>query len=115
MTRDEAAIEMAAHLRARATQGETLLLGMKARFALSKIRSPCDSVSSPEAKWMEAEYVGGEEDFEQGYYTFRFGSGATVTTERMHLALMEPDQWCVATCVGASACDGTMEGIPPSR
>ena len=99
LTRDEAAVELAAKLRARALQGETLLLGTVVRFVGDG----------------EGEYVGGEEDVEQGYYTFRFGSGATVKTERMHLALMEPDQWCVATCVGASACGGIMEGIPPSR
>ena len=99
LTRDEAAVELAAKLRARALRGETLLRGTVVRFVGDG----------------EGEYVGGEEDFEQGYYTFRFGSGATVTTKRMHLALMEPDQWCVATCVGASAWDGIMEGIPPSR
>ena len=99
LTRAEAAVELAAKQRARALRGETLLLGTVVRFVGDG----------------EGEYVGGEEDVEQGYYTFRFGSGATVTTERMHLALMEPDQWCVATCVGASARDGIMEGIPPSR
>ena len=93
LTRDEAAVELAAKLRARALRGETLLRGTVVRFVGDG----------------EGEYVGGGEDFEQGHYTFRFGSGATVKTERMHLALMEPDQWCVATCAGASGAS-----IPPS-
>ena len=101
LTRDEAAIEMAAELRARALRGETLLLGMVVRFARDG----------------EGEYVGGEEDSEQGCYMFRFGAGATARTERMYLALMEPEQWSVSPCGGtAEAWDGVVEeGIPPSR
>ena len=100
LTRDEAAIEMAAELRARALRGETLLLGMVVRFARDG----------------EGEYVGGEEDSEQGCYTFRFGTGVAARTERMYLALMEPEQWSVSPCGGtAEACDGVVEkGIPPS-
>ena len=84
VTRDEAAMEMAAELRARALRGETLLLGMVVRFARDG----------------EGEYVGGEEDSEQGSYTFRLGAGATSRTERMHLALMEPEQWSVSPRTG---------------
>ena len=82
LTRAEAAVELAAKLRARALRGETLLLGMVVRFAQDG----------------EGEYVGGEEDSEHGSYTFRFGVGATSRTERMHLALMEPQQWSVCPC-----------------
>ena len=62
----------------------------------------------------EAEYVGGEEDAEQDCYTFRFGLGATARTERMHLALLEPEQWSVSVCDvvdDAQAC--IAGGIPP--
>ena len=84
LTRDEVAIEMAAELRARALRGETLMLGMVVRFARDG----------------EGEYVGGEEDPEQGCYTFRFGTGAAARTERMYLARMKPEQWSVSSCVG---------------
>eukprot|EP01043_Picozoa_sp_COSAG02_P077543 COSAG02_NODE_17020_length_1035_cov_0.776709_2_plen_135_part_00 len=89
LTRDEAAVQLAAKLRARALRGETLLLGMVVRFVEDG----------------EGEYVGGEEDSEQGCYTFRFGMGATAKTERMHLALMEPEQ----------RPETVEEGISPSR
>ena len=80
LTRDEVAIEMAADLRARALRGETLLLGMVVRFARDG----------------EGEYVGGEEDSEQGCYTFRFGTGAAAMTKQMYLARMKPEQWSVS-------------------
>ena len=101
LTRDEVAIEMAAELRARALRGETLLLGMVVRFARDG----------------EGEYVGGEEDSEQGCYMFRFGTGATARTERMYLALMEPEQWSVSPCAGTGEVwDGIVEeGTPPSK
>ena len=100
LTRAEAAVELAAKLRARALRGETLLLGTVVRFVGDG----------------EGEYVGGEEDSEQGCYMFRFGTGATARTERMYLALMEPEQWSVSPCGGtAEAWDGVVEeGIPPS-
>ena len=100
LTRDEAAMKMAAELRARALRGEPLLLGTVVWFARDG----------------EGEYVGGEEDREQGCYTFRFGTGQTARTEQMHLALMEPDQWSVSPCAGsAKAWDGVVEeGIPPN-
>ena len=79
LTRAEAAVELAAKLRARALRGETLLLGTVVRFVGHG----------------EGEYVGGEEDSE-GCYMFRFGTGATARTERMYLALMEPEQWSVS-------------------
>ena len=82
LTRAEAAVELAAKLRARALQGETLLLVTVVRFVGHG----------------EGEYVGGEEDSEHGSYTFRLGVGATSRTERMHLALMEPQQWSVCPC-----------------
>ena len=102
LTHDEAAMKMAAELRARALRGETLLLGMLVWFA----QDGC-----------EGEYVGGEEDSEQGCYTFRFGTGVAARTERMCLALMEPDQWSVSPhAASAEACDGIVEeGIPPSK
>ena len=101
LTRAEAAVELAAKLRARALRGETLLLG-------TVVRVVGDG---------EGEYVGGEEDPEQGCYMFRFGTGATARTERMYLALMEPEQWSVSPCGGTTeARDGVVEdGIPPSR
>ena len=101
LTRAEAAVELAAKLRARALRGETLLLGTVVRFVGDG----------------EGEYVGGEEDSEPGCYMFRFGTGATARTERMYLALMEPEQWSVSPCGGtAEAWDGVVEkGIPPSR
>ena len=94
LTRDEAAIEMAAELRGRALRGETLLLGMVVRCA-----------------WYgEGEYVGGEKDSYQGCYTFRFGDGATSRTEQMNFELMEPEQWSVSPCAGAvEARDGMVE------
>ena len=94
LTRDEAAIEMAAELRGRALRGETLLLGMVVRCA-----------------WYgEGEYVGGEKDSYQGCYTFRFGDGATSRTEQMNFGLMEPEQWSVSPCAGAvEARDGMVE------
>ena len=97
LTHDEAAMKMAAELRARALRGETLLLGMVVRFVREG----------------EGEYVGGEEDSEQGSYTYRLGAGATARTERMHLAIMEPEQWCVCPC--ASTVDGVVESIPPGH
>ena len=102
LTRDEAAMQMAAELRARALRGETLLLGMLVWFA----QDGC-----------EGEYVGVEEDSEQGCYTIRFGTGVAGRTERMYLALMEPDEWSVCPCwESAEACDGIVEeGIPPSK
>jgi len=101
LTRAEAAVELAAKLRARALRGETLLLGTRVRFVGGG----------------EGEYVGGEEDSEQGCYMFRFGTGATGRTERMHLALMEPEQWSVCPRAGtAEVWDGVVEeGIPPSK
>ena len=101
LTRAEAAVELAAKLRARALRGETLLRGTVVRFVGDG----------------EGEYVGGEEDSEQGCYMFRFGTGATARTERMYLALMEPEQWSVSPCAGtAEARDGIVEeGVPPSR
>ena len=84
LTRAEAAVELAAKLRARALRGETLLLGTVVRFVEDG----------------EGEYVGGEENSEQGCYMFRFGTGATARTERMYLALMDPEQWCVSPCGG---------------
>ena len=100
LTRAEAAVELAAKLRARALRGETLLLGTVVRFVGDG----------------EGEYVGGEEDSEQGYM-FRFGTGATARTERMYLTLMEPDQWSVSPCAGTTEpWDGIVEeGIPPSK
>ena len=101
LTRAEAAVELAAKLRARALRGETLLLGTVVRFVGDG----------------EGEYVGGEEDSEQGCYMFRFGTGATARTERMYLALMEPDQWSISPCVGTvEVWDGAVEeGISPSK
>ena len=94
-------MELAAKLRARALRGETLLLGTVVRFVGDG----------------EGEYVGGEEDSEQGCYTFRFGTGATTKTQRMYLALMEPELWSVSPCGGiAESWDGVVEeGIRPSR
>ena len=86
LTRAEAAVELAAKLRARALRGETLLLGTVVRFVGDG----------------EGEYVGGEEDSEHGCYMFRFGTGATARTERMYLARMEPEQWSVSPCVGTA-------------
>ena len=125
LTRDEAAIEMAAELRSRALRGETLLRGMVVRFARDG----------------EGVYVGGKEDSEQGCYTFRFGTGATARTKRMRMAPhikyfpgtkrpyeaweMEPHQWSVSPCVGNvfrrsahSDADGALdadEGIDDDR
>ena len=101
LTRDEAAVELAAKLRARALQGETLLLGTVVRFVGDG----------------EGEYVGGEEDSEQGCYMFRFGTGAAARTERMYLALMEAEQWSISPCGDtAKVGDGVVEeGIPPSK
>lgn len=101
LTRAEAAVELAAKLRARALRGETLLLGTVVRFVGDG----------------EGEYVGGEEDSEQGCYMFRFGTGVTARTERMYLAHMEPEQWSVSPCGGnAEAWDGVVEeGVPPNR
>ena len=101
LTRAEAAVELAAKLRARALRGETLLLGTVVRFVGHG----------------EGEYLGGEEDSEQGCYMFRFGTGATARTERMYLALMEPEQWSVSPRAGtAEVWDGIVEeGIPPSK
>ena len=57
-------------------------------------------------------YVGGEERSE-GCYRFRFGEGAGARVERIHLALMEPEQWRVYPCTveggGALA-----EAVPPA-
>ena len=98
LTRAEAAVELAAKLRARALRGETLLLGTVVRFVGHG----------------EGEYVGGEEDSEQGCYMFRFGTGATTRTQRMYLALMEPEQWSVSPCGDtAKAWDGVVEGGTP--
>ena len=101
LTRAEAAVELAAKLRARALRGETLLLGTVVRFVGDG----------------EGEYVGGEEDSEQGCYTFRFGTGVAARTERMYLALMEQDQWSVSPhAASAEACEGSVEeGIPQSK
>ena len=101
LTRAEAAVELAAKLRARALRGETLLLGTVVRFVRDG----------------DGEYVGDEEDSEQGCYKFRFGTGATARTERMDLALMEPDQWSISPCVGTvEVWDGAVEeGISPSK
>ena len=97
LTRAEAAVQLAAEQRARAVQGEAILLGTVVRFAEDG----------------EAEYVGGEEDAEQDWYTFRFGLGATARTERMHLALLEPEQWSVSVCEVVDGQD-IAEGTPPS-
>ena len=101
LTRAEAAVELAAKQRARALRGETLLLGTVVRFVGDG----------------EGEYVGGEEDSEQGCYMFQFGTGAAARTERMYLALMEAEQWSISPCGGtAKVGDGVVEeGIPPSK
>ena len=64
----------------------------------------------------EGEYVGGEEDSEQGCYTFRFGTGARAKTQRMYLALMEPEQWSVCPCASAVETwdEVAEEGVPPA-
>ena len=101
LSRDEAAVELAAKLRARALRGETLLRGTVVRFVGDG----------------EGEYLGGEEDSEQGCYMFRFGTGATARTERMYLALMEPEQWSVSPRAGtAEVWDGIVEeGTLPTK
>lgn len=99
LTREEAAVELSAKLRARALRGETIMLGMVVRFARDG----------------EAEYVGSEDGPEQDCYTFRFGSGATARTERMYLARMQPEQWCVLPCIGAGARDAIVESLSPKR
>ena len=100
LTRAEAAVRLAAEQRARALRGEAILLGTVVCFVEDG----------------EAEYVGGrEEDGEQGCYTFQFGLGATARAERMHLALLDPEQWSVSVCDVANGLAGTVEeGIPPS-
>lgn len=97
LTRAEAAVQLAAEQRARALRGEAILLGTVARFAEDG----------------EGEYVGGAEDAEQGCYTFRFGLGATARTERMHLALLEPEEWTLSLCDVAVGQGGIAEGTPP--
>ena len=77
LTRAEAAVELAAKLRARALRGETLLLGTVVRFVGDG----------------EGEYVGGEEDSEQGCYTFRFGSGATLPSKQMNFDIILIAHW----------------------
>ena len=99
LTRAEAAVRLAAEQRTRALRGEAILLGTVVRFVEDG----------------EAEYVGGEEDGEQGCYTFQFGLGATARAERMHLALLDPEQWSVSVCDVADELAGIVEeGIPPS-